>query len=101
MREQRGGRALKKYIYSSSVRWHLWLPLIQLGLNTRFLARTQSTPFAVMFEREFNNFDHFRNIASAMEITEAMEKRMEFWKEFKEAFLPALGTATRQYKVRN
>ena len=74
-REQRGDRALKKYIYSSSVKWHLWLPLIQLGLNTRFLARMKSTPFAVMFEREFNDFDDFKNIAFAMEITEAMEKR--------------------------
>ena len=43
-----------------------------------------------MFGREFNDFDDFRNIASAMEVTEAMEKRMEFWKEFKEAVLPAL-----------
>ena len=63
-------RALKKYTYSSSVRWHLWLPLIQLGLNTRFLARTKSTPFAVMFGREFNDFDDFKNIAFAIEITE-------------------------------
>jgi len=50
-------RALKKYTYSSFGQWHMWLPLIQLGLNSRHLERTKSTPFALMFGREFNDFD--------------------------------------------
>lgn len=86
-------RLLKKYCNGNYIDWKAWLPLVQIALNDGVLKRTGSTAFALMFNRPFNNFLDFRNIAplgSVDAITAALAAHLDSWNAFRSAVLPAI-----------
>ena len=57
------GKGLKKRLVGAKRQWEAWLPLLQLGINQRYLERIGTSPFALMYGHRFNGFDDMRGNA--------------------------------------
>ncbi len=84
------GRILKKLVEGAYVVWDEWLPLVQLSINVHINSRTNSAPFALMFNRQFNFFKDFSKVSVLESLDEAFKDVKESWTTFQQYVLPAL-----------
>ena len=89
---------LKKYMEGAFGMWEAWLPTIQLSLNIRFLKRTGSRPFELMYGRHFVGFEDYSKAIPLEDSMQALEHWLSEQKQLKEVILP--GIADRNIKQR-
>lgn len=73
-------KAIVKLLWGDRAQWCWFVPLVQLAVNTKIGALTETTPFAIMFNREANELVDY-----TLE-TPAVVTREE-WKEYQEKVL--------------
>jgi hypothetical protein len=88
---------LRKYTHGDLSRWCLYLPAIQLALNTRVTTRHHSTPFSLMFTRPVNLFiDHSGTVSQPMTEQQLMQRH----EQLREVLYPAIAASTDEYNKR-
>jgi hypothetical protein len=76
---QTATRSIKKSISGDTTSWDLWLPSVQLAVNSKVAAVHGSTPFSVMFARKLNPFADFSSTEPSLAPTnEDLQKRLEY-----------------------
>ena len=76
---------IKKMLYGSLKHWPLFVPFAQLTFNQKISSLTNSTPFSLMFGRQFNEF---RNYSGVHESISTME--IDEWKKHQEKILSVI-----------
>jgi hypothetical protein len=66
---------LNKYTKGDWSEWCVFIPAIQLAMNTRITQRHSSTPFSLMFTRQLNDMTDYSGIASKLLTEEQMIER--------------------------
>jgi len=89
---------LKKVINGATQQWQLWLPAVQLALNTRVQERTNSTPFAIVHGRTFNGFEDFSKVMTAPDMQAALDNAIKNRKDLREIIYPGLQQQLQEYK---
>jgi hypothetical protein len=76
---QTATRSIKKSISGDTTSWDLWLPSVQLAVNSKVAAVHGSTPFSVMFARKLNPFADFSSTELSLAPSdEDLQKRLEY-----------------------
>ena len=88
-RNKEVSRGLKKYMVGATGRWEDWLPLLQIGLNQKYLQRVGTTPFTIMYGRSFNDFMDFGDVSDMENSIQAIRERLHQLEELQEVVIPA------------
>jgi hypothetical protein len=86
-------RLLEKWNRGDWIAWNKRVPALQMTLNDRIISFHKSRPFAVLFARQFNGFDDFRNAEGKMPSFEYLEERNE---KLIKAVFPAIAELEKQ-----
>jgi len=79
---------LKKLIEDTSLKeWELFIPWIQLYMNSRIHEKTGSTPFSLMLGRSQNSWKNYRNIPINPLIWNEVEMSTLLNRHWKEMFI--------------
>ena len=93
------GRLLRKITGGDYSCWEESLLQVQIALNTSINQRTQSSAFAVMFNRAFHNFFDWSDVEeSGLSEKEKVEKIASSWNNHMKNVLPALKERTKQVR---
>jgi hypothetical protein len=87
---------LKKYFQGATEKWHQWLPLVQLAINTMISERTKSSAFSLMFGRPFNGFEDYVNTVPGS--TAGIEKCINQWMSFHNQVIPKIVKLSEAFK---
>lgn len=88
---------LKKHTHGDQSRWCVFLPAIQLALNSRVSSRHHSTPFSLMFTRPVNLFIDHSGTASQPMSGEQLLRRHRL---LLDVLYPAIAASTDAYNKR-
>jgi transposase InsO family protein len=69
---------IRKSIKGTRKDWDLYLPATQLAMNTKVVSLHKSTPFSLMFGRQFNGFTDFSSVSSEPLSPEQLQDRLEY-----------------------
>ena len=92
------GKIVKKAMFGATQQWELWLPMVQLALNTRVQERTNSSPFALLHGRPFNGFNDFSNVLQADEPLVSLDKFLAKRKMLRDVILPGVRDRLKEYR---
>ena len=87
---------IKKLVVGNVADWDLKVPAAQLFLNSKYNARTKSTPFSLMFGRNPNDFKDFsqeKDSATAEQIQKELQEKI---KRMTEIVYPAVYERVKQ-----
>ena len=74
--------------------WELYIPAVQMGLNSRISSRHNSSPFAVMFGRAIRPFSDYRGVESQIA---SVDELLQRHKAIAEQVFPALHERSEEY----
>lgn len=93
------GQVLKKLVEGNFEEWNLWLPHVQLSINTQVQIRTGSTPMSVMFGRDFHGFLNFED-TKEVEQNEKLDNAVQLWRKLMTFDVwPALSERSKEHKI--
>ncbi len=85
---------LKKLLEETNMNnWEIFLPWIQIYLNTRLSDHTGSTPFSLMYGRKPNSWKDYRNVSIDSSISDYPEMTKELnrrWKDMFDVIYPSI-----------
>jgi len=88
---------LNKYVKGDWSEWCIFIPAIQLAMNTRITKRHSSTPFSLMFARPLNHPNNYQDTRSEL-LTE--EQMIERNRQLTRILYPAVTQASDAYNQR-
>ena len=84
--------ALRKHCEKEPENWHKWINFVLLAYRSRLHSATNATPFKLMFGREMNNFNSWRNDDLVDEETSLIKRSVEINKLIKQERPEAIET---------
>jgi hypothetical protein len=87
-------RSLRKRMEGATEQWERHLPMVQLGLNLKELARTGSKPFELFFARPFNGFQSWDQTTRSENLEQLVERRLAKFTDLHEVIYPAIAKKT-------
>jgi len=94
-------RSLKKMIIGTKDKWELWLPTIQFALNQKEQKDTGSTPFSLMFGREYNSLIDYSHVSECQDLETALKLRSADLEVLKDIVLPAIVRRSKSLRADN